>query len=148
MPNKFDFGPGRSHSRMLLVSSIVLLPLYLILGLIFVKSKKITSSSCGDVDCVFAGDCVSGLLRRLSLTNPPNKFGGEGAVKLLYLMILATHILMSLIVLAAGFESHEFRGHGAVRKTSQDGPFCVSDLAICFSHRGCCVCPRKPPFSI
>lgn len=33
------------------------------------------------------------------LTNPSNKFNGEGFVRNLYLFILATHIILSLVVL-------------------------------------------------
>lgn len=99
MPNKFDFGPWTKSLPDVIGIINSITTVVLILGFIFIKSKKIGLHRVAMSTAFLLGIVFLVCYVAYHLTNPPNKFGGEGAVKLLYLMILATHILMSLIVL-------------------------------------------------
>ena len=71
----------------------------LILGLIFIKAKKIKLHQTMMTASFALGGLFLVCYVLYHLTNPANKFSGEGFIRSLYLFILISHIGLSLVVL-------------------------------------------------
>ncbi|NNE66033.1 MAG: DUF420 domain-containing protein [Pyrinomonadaceae bacterium] len=99
MPNKFDFGTWTENLPHVIGSVNTLAALSLVAGYFFIRMKRI------EVHRVFMGTAFGlGIVFLVCyvlyhLTNPPSKIGADGAVKVIYLLILASHVLLSIIVL-------------------------------------------------
>lgn len=99
LPNKLDLGAWTKNLSHVIGLINSLTSVTLILGFIFIKQKKIgwhrsmmtTSFTLGGLFLI----CY--ILYHIS--NPSNKFNGEGAVRIFYLSVLLTHIGLSLVVL-------------------------------------------------
>jgi len=99
LPEKADLGEwtkGLPHviGTVNSVTSVVLL-----LGLVFVKKGRIELHRYAMSTAFFLGIVFLFSYVTYHLSNPSSKFGGEGLMKALYLVILASHVLFSLIVL-------------------------------------------------
>lgn len=99
LPNKLDLGLWTKNLPHIigLINSITALTL--LLGLIFIKQKNISHHQ----RMMTASFALGGLFLicyiLYHLSNPSNKFAGEGAVRYFYLFILISHIGFSLVVL-------------------------------------------------
>jgi putative membrane protein len=99
LPNKLDLGTwtkGLTHVIGVINS---LTTIALILGLVFIKLKKISLHQLMMTISFSLGGVFLVCYVLYHLTNPANKFTGEGAVRYVYLFILFTHIALSLVVL-------------------------------------------------
>lgn len=99
LPNKFNLGSwtkGLSHVIGLINS---LTTLTLIFGLIFIKLKKVQLHRVMMSLSFVLGGLFLVCYVLYHLTNPANRFSGEGGARYFYLFTLATHIGFSLIVL-------------------------------------------------
>jgi putative membrane protein len=71
----------------------------LILGLIFIKSNKVKAHRLMMMTSVVLGAIFLICYLTYHLSNPENRFTGEGYVRYIYLFLLITHILFSIFVL-------------------------------------------------
>lgn len=73
--------------------------LFLVLGLVFIKSRNIAAHKF----CMSAGFILGGLFLvcyvLYHISNEATKFGGEGGVRVFYFIVLFTHIAASFVVL-------------------------------------------------
>lgn len=99
LPNKLELGGWtKSLSHVIgLINSLTTLTL--IFGLIFIRLKKIQLHRVMMTLSFVLGGLFLVCYVLYHLTNPANRFSGEGGARYLYLFILATHIGFSLIVL-------------------------------------------------
>jgi len=73
--------------------------LVLIAGLVFIKRKKIEYHRIAMTTAFALGGLFLICYILYHISNPANKFNGEGAVRYVYFFLLITHIGFSLIVL-------------------------------------------------
>lgn len=71
----------------------------LILGLIFIKSNKVKAHRLMMITSFVLGAFFLVCYVTYHLSNPENRFSGEGFIRYIYLFILASHILLSVVVL-------------------------------------------------
>lgn len=99
LPNKLDLGAWTKNLSHLIGLINTLTTVCLLLGLLFIKSGRVewhrrmmtTSFALGGVFLL----CYV----TYHLSNPANRFAGEGAVRYVYFFTLITHIGLSLVVL-------------------------------------------------
>lgn len=98
-PNKLDLGgwtKNLSHAIGIVNS---LTSILLICGFVLIRRNKIQLHRA----VMTTAFCLGGLFLIFYITyhvsNPANKFGGEGVIRYVYLFILASHVGLSLIVL-------------------------------------------------
>lgn len=99
LPNKLDLGAWTKilpHTIGIINS---LTTLTLILGLVFIKLKKIKLHQAMMTASFGLGGVFLICYVLYHLSNPSNRFGGEGAIRYFYFFILLTHIGFSLVVL-------------------------------------------------
>ncbi len=99
MENKFDFGEWTRGLPHVIGSVNSLTCVVLAAGLFFVKTGRIELHRYAMSTAVALGVLFLVSYVTYHMSNPSNKFAGEGVVKGLYLFILLSHILLSLIVL-------------------------------------------------
>ncbi len=73
--------------------------LALIAGLIFIKQKRIGLHRTAMTTAFVFGGLFLVCYVIYHISNPANKFGGEGTIRYIYFFLLITHIGLSLIVL-------------------------------------------------
>lgn len=73
--------------------------LVLIAGLIFIKQKKIELHRIAMTTAFVLGGLFLVCYVTYHISNPANKFSGEGSVRYIYFFFLITHIGLSLVVL-------------------------------------------------
>jgi putative membrane protein len=99
LPNKFDLGGWTKNLSHAIGFINTLTSFALILGLIFIKSGKIGAHRL----MMTIAFCLGGLFLifyvTYHLSNPANRFSGEGFIRYVYFFLLASHILLSLVVL-------------------------------------------------
>ena len=97
--NKLDLGEWTRNLPHVIGAINTLTSVTLILGLVFIKLRKINLHQ----SMMTASFALGGLFLicyvLYHLTNPSNKFNGEGFARKVYFFILITHIGFSLIVL-------------------------------------------------
>jgi putative membrane protein len=99
LPAKLDLG-GWTRGLPHVIGTInSLTTLTLILGLVFIKLKKIKLHQSMMTASFGLGGLFLICYILYHLTNPANKFGGEGFVRYVYFFTLITHIGFSLVVL-------------------------------------------------
>lgn len=98
-PNKFDLGGWTKNLSHVIGAINTLTTLALIAGLIFIKTKKVHSHRIA----MTAAFALGGLFLVSYIiyhgTNPANVFNGTGASRFVYLILLISHIGLSLVVL-------------------------------------------------
>lgn len=98
-PNKLDLG-GWTKSLSHIIGVINgITTLALIAGLVFIKQKKIELHRAAMAFSFALGGVFLVCYVIYHLTNPANVFSGTGTVRYIYLFILITHVLLSLVVL-------------------------------------------------
>lgn len=98
-PNKVELGAWTKNLPHVIGSVNSLTTLALIFGFIFIKQNKITLHRYSMTTAFSMGIVFLICYVTYHLSNPSNKFSGEGLVRYIYLGVLLTHILFSLVVL-------------------------------------------------
>lgn len=99
LPNKLDLGAWTKNLAHVIGFINTLTTFALILGLIFIKSGKVGAHRLMMSISFALGGLFLVCYVIYHLTNPANRFSGEGFVRYVYLLLLASHILLSLVVL-------------------------------------------------
>jgi putative membrane protein len=99
LPKKVDLGAWTKNlpHAIGLINSIT--SVTLIFGLIFIKSNKVRAHRAMMLASFALGALFLVCYVTYHLSNPETRFSGEGFVRYFYLFILASHILLSLVVL-------------------------------------------------
>lgn len=98
-PNKIGLGVWTKNLPHIIGSVNILTTFALILGLVFIKQGKIKLHRTSMATAFTLGGVFLVCYVTYHLSNPSNRFGGEGIARYFYLITLLTHILMSLVVL-------------------------------------------------
>lgn len=97
--NKFDLGTWTKSLPHLIGLINSLTTIFLVAGLVFIKLRKINLHQA----MMTASFCLGGLFLVFyviyHVTNPSNRFAGEGFVRYVYFFILISHVGLSLVVL-------------------------------------------------
>lgn len=99
IPTKVDLGAWTKYLPHAIGGINTLTSICLILGVIFVKAKKLTLHRYAMTTAFALGGCFLVCYVTYHLSNPSTKFGGEGAIRYVYYFILLSHIALSLVVL-------------------------------------------------
>ena len=99
LPNKLDLGNWTKNISHVIGLINGLTTITLILGLVFIKLKKVKLHQLMMTISFILGGIFLVCYVTYHLTNPANKFNGEGLVRGIYLFILITHVGLSLVVL-------------------------------------------------
>lgn len=99
IPTKLDLGAWTKSVTHVIGAINTLTSITLILGLVFIKLKNIRLHQLMMTISFALGGVFLVCYVLYHLTNPANKFTGAGAVRYIYLFILATHIGLSFVVL-------------------------------------------------
>lgn len=98
-PNKLDLGvwtKNLSHAIGIINSATTIL---LIIGLFSIKQGKIVQHRVVMTAAFVLGALFLVCYVTYHISNPANKFKGEGFVRFIYFFVLITHIVLSLVVL-------------------------------------------------
>ena len=98
-PNKLNLGSwtkNLSHAIGIINSATTIL---LIAGLFLIKRNKISQHRIVMIAAFVLGGLFLVCYVAYHISNPANKFNGEGVVRYFYFFILITHIALSLVVL-------------------------------------------------
>ncbi len=98
-PNKLYLGDWTKSLSHVIGTINTLTTLVLIAGLIFIKRKRINYHRIAMTTAFALGGLFLICYILYHVSNPANKFSGEGAVRYVYFFLLITHIGFSLIVL-------------------------------------------------
>jgi len=98
-PNQLNLGEWTKSLSHAIGAINTLTTLALIAGLIFIKRKQTAYHRAAMSTAFLLGGLFLVCYIIYHLSNPANKFNGEGFVRYIYLFILITHIGLSLIVL-------------------------------------------------
>jgi putative membrane protein len=97
--NKLDLGGWTKLLPHVIGAINTLTTIALILGLVFIKLKKISLHQAMMTLSFSLGGIFLICYIMYHMTNPSNKFAGEGVIWYVYIFILITHIGFSLVVL-------------------------------------------------
>ncbi len=98
-PNKLNLGEWTKSLSHAIGAINTLTTLVLIAGLIFIKRKQIDYHRIAMTTAFALGGLFLICYILYHVSNPANKFNGEGAVRYIYFFLLITHIGFSLVVL-------------------------------------------------
>ncbi len=98
-PNKLNFGGWTKNLSHVIGIVNTLTTFVLVAGLIFIKRKKIKYHRAAMTTAFALGGLFLICYVAYHLSNPANKFNGEGSVRFIYFFLLITHIGFSIIVL-------------------------------------------------
>lgn len=98
-PNKLNLGDWTKSLPHVIGAINTLTALVLIAGLSFIKRKKIDYHRIAMTTAFALGGLFLICYVLYHVSNPANKFNGEGAVRYFYFFLLITHIGFSLVVL-------------------------------------------------
>lgn len=99
LPNKLDLGLWTKKLPHIIGLVNTLTSISLIFGLVFIKLNKVHLHRLAMIISFSLGGVFLVCYVLYHLTNPANVFNGIGFVRYIYLFILFSHILLSLIVL-------------------------------------------------
>ena len=99
LPNKLDLGAWTNQLKHVIGIVNSLTTVALILGLIFIKSKNINAHRLMMTFSFALGGVFLVCYVLYHLTNPANRFTGEGVVRYIYFFTLITHVGLSFVVL-------------------------------------------------
>jgi putative membrane protein len=99
LPNKLELGAWTKSLPHVIGSINTLTTLALILGLIFIKSKKIDAHRLMMNISFALGGVFLVCYVAYHISNPANRFGGAGFIRYFYFFTLITHVGLSFIVL-------------------------------------------------
>ena len=98
-PNRLDLGVWTKSLAHVIGGINTLTTLLLIAGLLFIKQNKINFHRAAMTGAFALGCLFLVCYVAYHISNPANRFSGEGAVRYVYFFILITHIALSLVVL-------------------------------------------------
>ena len=98
-PNKLNLGDWTKSLSHAIGAINTLTTLVLIAGLIFIKRKKIEYHRLAMTTAFLLGGLFLICYVVYHVSNPANKFNGEGFVRYVYFFLLITHVGFSLVVL-------------------------------------------------
>lgn len=98
-PNKLYLGEWTKNLSHLIGGINSLTSLLLIAGFLFIKRNKIELHRLAMIGAFVLGSVFLVCYIAYHISNPPNKFHGEGFVRYIYFFVLITHILLSMVVL-------------------------------------------------
>lgn len=98
-PNKLNLGDWTKSLSHVIGAINTLTTLVLIAGLVFIKRKRIDYHRAAMTVAFALGGLFLICYIIYHVSNPANKFNGEGAVRYVYFFLLVTHIGLSLVVL-------------------------------------------------
>lgn len=99
LPNKLELGAWTKNLAHAIGLINSLTSAALILGLIFIKTGKIQAHRLMMTISFTLGGLFLICYVTYHLTNPANRFPGEGFVRYIYLFLLISHVVLSLVVL-------------------------------------------------
>jgi putative membrane protein len=99
LPNKLQLGDWTKNLAHAIGIINSLTTIALILGLIFIKKGNIRAHQSMMTVSFSLGGLFLVCYVAYHLTNPANHFAGEGFIRYVYLFLLASHVLLSLVVL-------------------------------------------------
>jgi len=99
LPNKLELGNWTKNLSHVIGITNSLTTLALILGLIFIKTGKIRSHRLMMTISFALGGIFLIFYVLYHISNPANRFSGEGFIRYVYFFLLITHIGLSLVVL-------------------------------------------------
>lgn len=99
LPTKLDLGNWTKSISHVIGAINAATTVFLILGLYFIKKNNAHAHRLMMTAAFSLGAIFLVCYVLYHLTNPANKFDGEGIVRLIYLVILFSHIALSFIVL-------------------------------------------------
>ena len=115
-PNKLDLGSWTKSLPHVIGSVNTLTTIALLAGIFFIKQNKIELHRYAMIFAFALGGVFLVCYVTYHLTNPSNKFNGEGIAKIIYLTILISHILLSLVVLPLVLRAMYFAITGQIKK--------------------------------
>jgi putative membrane protein len=121
-PNKLDLGPWTKKLPHIIGTVNTLTSIALILGWIFIKNNKVNLHRLAMLTAFALGGVFLVCYVTYHISNPSNRFTGVGLVRGVYLFILVTHILLSLVVLPFVLRAmfyainREFENHRKIAK--------------------------------
>ena len=98
-PNRLDLGVWTKSLSHIIGVINTLTTFFLVVGLIFIKQGKINFHRASMTGAFALGCLFLICYIAYHISNPANKFSGEGAARHIYFFILITHIALSLVVL-------------------------------------------------
>lgn len=98
-PNKLYLGDWTKSLSHAIGTINTLTTLVLIAGLIFIKQKKIEYHRIAMTTAFALGGLFLVCYILYHISNPANRFSGEGSIRYVYFFLLITHIGFSLVVL-------------------------------------------------
>ncbi len=98
-PNKLNLGDWTKNLSHAIGAINSLTTLVLIAGLIFIKHRQINYHRIAMTTAFALGGLFLICYILYHVSNPANKFNGEGAIRYVYFFLLITHIGFSLVVL-------------------------------------------------
>lgn len=99
LPNKLDLGAWTKTLPHIIGAVNALTTLALVAGLIFIRRQNINLHRAAMTTAFVLGGLFLIFYVAYHLTNPANKFDGEGVARYFYFFFLITHIGLSLVVL-------------------------------------------------
>lgn len=99
LPNKLDLGSWTQSIKHVIGAINTLTTFALIMGLYFIKSNNINAHRLMMTIAFSLGGIFLVCYVLYHLTNPANRFNGEGFVRYIYFFTLFTHIALSFVVL-------------------------------------------------
>jgi putative membrane protein len=99
MPNKLELGSWTKNLPHLIGLINSLTSFALVLGLIFIKTKKIDAHRLMMTISFALGGVFLICYVTYHLSNPSNRFSGQGLIRYVYFFTLVTHVGLSLVVL-------------------------------------------------
>ena len=99
LPNKLDLGEWTKNLPHIIGGINFLTTLVLISGFIFIKQRKIELHRKAMTSAFALGAVFLVCYVAYHISNPANKFNGQGIVRYVYFFFLMTHIALSAVVL-------------------------------------------------
>lgn len=99
LPTKLDLGAWTKNLSHGIGIINTLTTFALVAGLIFIRSKQINLHRAAMTTAFTLGALFLVLYVTYHLTNPANRYNGEGVARYIYFFLLITHIALSLVVL-------------------------------------------------
>ncbi|HEX9928872.1 MAG TPA: DUF420 domain-containing protein [Pyrinomonadaceae bacterium] len=110
LPAKLDLGAWTKSLSHVIGAINSLTTVLLVAGLIFIRQNKINLHRAAMIGAFSLGALFLICYVTYHLTNPANRYNGEGFSRYVYFFFLITHVLLSLIVLPLVLRAMFFAG--------------------------------------
>ena len=123
MPNKLDLGEWTKSIPHVIGGVNTLTSVILVIGLICIKSGKVGLHRISMTAAFALGVVFLICYVTYHISNPSRSFAGEGSIRVFYLLVLASHILLSLVVLPLVLRAMYFAATGQFEKHQRTARF-------------------------